>query len=276
MVNQSQANLPFRGNDIPNTSNVNPKLAPTISTGQNSPDTLPPLGYTRDQLANYIRREMGEPNFSIELTQQQILDAISDALNLYSIWRPRLIYTSLSLTMGVYEYTIPGLDPHNLGVVDVQFTEPNPVPTEIFYGNLIDPAPLFRTGLDEYDTFLRWRKLWMRVTSVRPDWLWDDERQVLFIHNSIQRYQCMVLAYGYYSDTVRLPMYGAQWVKKYALQKARYIYGDSMNKFSGAIPGPIKDLQLDTTSKRDSAEAKLEKYEEELKMAQVTTPIMID
>ena len=66
-----------------------------------------------------------------------------------------------------------------LGIANIQFVEPNPVPTEIFYGNLINPAPLFRLGLDEYDTFLRWRKTWQRVTSVRPDWYYDEMERCL-------------------------------------------------------------------------------------------------
>ena len=270
LPSQSNANV------IP-TPDWNPapaNQAKTVSTLSASKDTLPAKGYTVDQLVAYIKRSLGEPQFDVELETQQIVDQVYDALNTYSVWRPRLCYHSLMLTFGVYEY-LKNVDT-GMGVVECTFVEPNPVPTELFYGNLIDPAPLFRTGLDEYDTFLRWRKVWMRVTSVRPDWLWDDDRNVLFIHNPIQRYHCGVLTHGYYKDTTWLPVYGAQWVKKYALAKARFEYADVMNKFSGAIPGPIKDLQLGTSQRLEDANKKIEDLEAELKSAQISTPISID
>ena len=253
---------------------------PVQSTSANSPDTLPVVGYTHDQLKNYIKRQLGDPVWDLEITEQQILDAVQDALIFYSIWRPALRYQALKLQSSVKTYLlgvdlgIPGSGMPGLGVVDVSFVEPNPVPTEIFYGNLIDPAPLFRTGVDEYDTFLRWRKTWARVTSVRPDWLWDDTRGCLYIHNPIARYHAGVLVYAMW-PLQRLPVFGADWVKKYALAKARYTYGEVLAKFSGALPGPVKDLQLDQT-KREKAEQDMQKMEEQLKAAQEQVPMSID
>lgn len=248
------------------------------TTSANSPDTLPLIGYSEEQLAAYIFRRLGGPVWDIELTKQQVLDAIQDALGFYSLWRPMIRYQAIKLTNNVHEY-LKGVDlgvggQPSLGVVDVQFVEPNPVPTEIFYGNLIDPAPLFRTGVDEYDTFLRWRKTWMRVTSVRPDWLWDEGRQCLYIHNPIARYHCGVLVYAMWKLN-RLPPFGADWVKKYALEKARQTYGEILAKFSGALPGPVKDMQLDQ-QKRDKAEKAIEELETTLKNSQELTPLSID
>lgn len=248
------------------------------TSSEDSPDTLPLVGYSADQLANYIIRRLGGPVWEIEVTKQQILDAIQDSLAFYSIWRPMLRYQAMKLTNNQHTY-LQGVSlgkngQPSFGVVDCWFVEPNPVPTEIFYGNLIDPAPLFRTGVDEYDTFLRWRKTWMRVTSVRPDWLWDDSRQCLYIHNPIARYHCGILAYGMW-NLRSLPIFGADWVKRYATEKARQTYGEILAKFSGALPGPVKDLQLDT-QKRDKAETAILALEAEIKAAQEQTPLSID
>lgn len=248
------------------------------TTSAKSPDTLPLVGYTHDQLKAYIIRQLGGPVWDIEITEQHVLDAIQDAVGLYSIWRPALRYQAIKLTTNVKEY-LKGVDlgfggMPGLGVVQVDFVEPNPVPTEIFYGNLIDPAPLFRTGVDEYDTFLRWRKTWARVTSVRPDWLYDEVRQCLYIHNPVARYHCGVVIYAMW-PLERLNAYGADWVKKYALAKAKYTYGEVLSKFNGALPGPVKDMQLDQ-SKRDRAEKDIEKLEATLKASQELTPLQID
>lgn len=244
-----------------------------VATSADSPDTLPLKGYTVDQLAGYVMRQLGAPTWEVELSKQQVLDNIQDALNLYSIWRPNMRVGNILLVRGQSAY-LRGTDVDQ-GVVDVQFVEPNPVPTEIFYGNLINPAPLFRLGLDEYDTFLRWRKTWQRVTSVRPDWYYDENDQVLYISNPIERYQAAVFFYSSYTNTKGLDAVGAQWVKEYALEKARYLLGEQWAKYSGAVPGPVQNLQLDQ-QKRQLANERLTELRTQLKGMARSAPIMID
>lgn len=244
-----------------------------LRTSADSPDTLPLRGYTVDQLKEYIFRQLGQPVWNVEVTAQQVLDCIQDAVNLYSEWCPLRKAQALQLTRGRFNY-MEEVDV-GYGVADVSFVEPNPVPTEIFYGNLINPAPLFRTGLDEYDTFLRWRKTWQRVTSIRPDWFYDDDARTLYIHNPIERYLCGVICYFPYSNTRSLTPVGARWVKEYALARARFIQGDLWMKFSGAIPGPVKDIQLDS-SRREDAKAEMDKLKEQLKGMQTQAGIFID
>lgn len=244
-----------------------------IKTSADSPDTLPLRGYTVDQLKEYIFRQLGQPVWNVEVTAQQILDCIQDAVNHFSEWVPLIRPQSLQLTRGRYRY-MEDVDV-GYGVADVSFVEPNPVPTEIFYGNLINPAPLFRTGLDEYDTFLRWRKTWQRVTSIRPDWFYDESEGALYIHNPIERYLAGVTCYFPYANTQSLPPVGARWVKQYALARARFVQGDLWMKFSGAIPGPVKDIQLDA-SRRDKAQEEMDKLMEQLKGMQRGAGIFID
>ena len=247
--------------------------AGAVTTTADSPDTLPLKGYTVDQLADYIFWQLGAPTWEVELSRQQIADGIQDAMRLYSIWLPNTRVGNVILIRGQYRY-MEGFDADQ-GVVDVQFVEPNPVPTEIFYGNLINPAPLFRLGLDEYDTFLRWRKTWMRVTSVRPDWYYDDFEQTLFISNPIERYQAAVFFYSSYTSPKNLNPVGAEWVREYSLEKSRYLIGDLWSKFSGAIPGPLQNLQLDQ-QKRQLANDRLKELREQLKGMQKSAPIMVD
>jgi len=254
---------------MPLTSRAN---SPRTGIGD-SPDNLPITGFTNDQLKCYILRQLGSPVWSVELTPQQISDAIQDALSLYSQYRPQIVVGNIQLTNGIFQY-MQDADV-GLGVVDVQFVEPNPVPTEIFYGNLINPAPLFRTGLDEYDSFLRWRHTWQRVTSIKPDWYHDEYRKVLYIHNPIERYQAGIFMYFPITSVEDLEAQGAEWVKRYALERARLTYGEILAKFSGAIPSPMQNLQLDQ-QKRDRAQAEIDKLMERLHGMQLSTPISSD
>ena len=95
-------------------------------TATQSPDTLPLVGYTGDALANYIMRQLGYPVWNVELTKQQILDHIQDALSLYSQWVPNIKVGNLVLVRGQFKY-LQGVDV-GLGVAKIDFVEPNPVP----------------------------------------------------------------------------------------------------------------------------------------------------
>lgn len=246
---------------------------PPRTTSADSSQTLPITGYTKDQLADYIYRQLGSPIWNVELDRQQVLDCIQDALSLFSQQLPTIKVGNIQLIKGIFKY-LEGVDV-GLGVEKVEFVEPNPVPTEIFYGNLINPAPLFRVGVDEYDTFLRWRKTWQRVTSTRPDWYYDESAKALYIHNPIERYQAAVFIFMPHSDTKTLTAVGSQWVKEYALETSRYLYGEILAKYGNAIPGPLKDIQLDS-QKREKAEARIEKLKEKLVGMSYSVPVSID
>ena len=251
-------------------------FGPVTSAGPptyESPDSLPLKGFTKDALCQYIYRSLGAPTWEVELTKQQVLDSVNDALGLYSQWVPNESVGNIILTRGRYRY-LEGADVDQ-GISRIDFVEPVPVPYDVLYTSLISPAPMVRTGLDDYDTFLRWRKLWQRVTSTRPDWLYDDTEQVLYIHNPIERYQAGVFFYTSFTDTRTLSLTGAQWVKEFALETSRYKLGELYSKYSGAIPGPLQNLQLDQ-QKRDKAEVRLQALREKLVGMQKSTPCMID
>ncbi len=248
-----------------------------ITTSQLSPNTLPQYGYSVDQLEAYIRRQLGSPVFMVEITKQQILDSIQDALVLYSVWRPQIKYGAIALDAGKHEY-LQGVD-LDLGPISVEFLQRQNLQGNagLFFwgGNLINVAPLVADGMGEYDMFLRWQKMFMRVTSIKPDWVYDQTTKTLLIYNPSPQWLCGIQAYVPYCNVTQLDRYGADWVKKYAFQKSRLAYAEIMNKYSGAIPGPVRDLVLDQ-GKRDKAEKEIEKLEQTLFNAQVSTPMSID
>lgn len=237
-----------------------------------NPDLLPEVGYTRQQLSAFIRRQLGEPTWIVELTEAQCLDQVQIALSEYNKWRPRIRFGSVALSRNVWRYMV-GQD---IGIpFQVDFVDTLPAPTEIFYGNLISPAPMLKTGLDEYDSFMRWRKTWQRVMSVTCEWEYDEYNKVLMVHNPIERYHCGIRCMQRYPDTTELDFIGCQWVRDYALAKSRYVYGEILAKFGNAIPAPLKDLQLDN-QKRTEANKQLEELLNHLKGMQISTAMIID
>jgi len=251
------------------------QVAPTAPTGiVSSPDALPPK-YSVEQLRNYIMRKLGYPVWNVELTPAQIDDCINDAVSRYSQWCPLVRYRALRLTKEVTEY-LRGED-NGMGVVKVDFVCPI-LPIAAIYGNLIDVTPLpawHDSCIADFDTFLRWQKTWKRVTSTEPDWLWDQDANVLRIHNPITNYHAGAVLYYPYTDTLKLPFTGANWVKEYALAQAQLTLGTIFAKFSGAIPTPVASLTLDQ-SKRGSAEAKIKELEERLFGMQTAAAISQD
>lgn len=243
-----------------------------ISSSASSPDTLPARGYTYDQLAAYIGRKLNGPQWIVELDKQQILDNIQDALVKYSQYKPALAYGAIRLQDSVHTY-LEGVDVGQ-GIANVDFVESRPAPTELFYGNLISPAPILSTGIDEYDLFLRWRKTWMRASSVKPNWLYDEINRCLYIHNPVERYTCSILAYFNWNIQC-LPQFGANWVKEYSLAACEQQLGNLYMKYSGAIPSPNGNLQLDS-KRRDDAQAKLDKLDQQLFNSQESSPLSID
>lgn len=231
------------------------------------------MRYTVDQLTAWIKRNLGSPFINLEIDQQQIIDQIYIALSLFSLYRPRPRYGSLRMFPGQFFY-LQGV-PVGQGIAEVWFVQPNPVPEELFWGNLIYPTPTFKTGLDEYDMFLRWQKTWLRVASIQPQWTYDETERALYIHNPLDRYMCGLLIYENWEDTTGLDLFGSQWVRDYALQKARLLLGEMLLKFSGAIPGPARDLQLDI-AKRDKAQIEIDKLEARLFGSQMMPGLQTD
>src|SRR5947207_7661148 len=78
-------------------------------TSADSPDSLPLKGFKVDQLAGYIERQLGKPVWEVELTRQQILDNIQDALGQYSQWVPLERVGNIVLVRGQFRY-LSGID----------------------------------------------------------------------------------------------------------------------------------------------------------------------
>lgn len=239
---------------------------------------MPAVGYTESQLVEYIMRQCGSPTWAVELSPGQIQDNIQDALTKYSVWKPCPVWGAIPLNTSQNAYLV-GQDVGQ-GVVDVQFTENRLGVDNLSIGNPFLIAAVMISGLGlngagDYDMYLRWRETWTRVTSVKPRWLYDQSRKTLWIHNPIGNYRAAVLVLRNWPATQVLPQFGAEWVKEYALAKCKLLLGETWNKFSGAIPGPGQNLQLDS-NRASTAATKITELENKLQGAQDSVPCTTD
>jgi hypothetical protein len=248
-----------------------------ISDSNDSSDSLP-TRYNMDQLVAYIGRQLCAPTWNVELTKQQILDCILDSMRKFSNYRPVLQYGAIPMVAGQKQY-LTDMD-IGQGIASISFVENRLGVLNLDFGNPFTTMSIMTTGLGldgmgDYDSYLRWQKTWQRVTSTMPDWTYDEVRRCLWIHNPIARYRAAVLIYRNWDKTENLPAFGLDWVKDYSLAKSSKLLGDVFMKFSGSLPGPAQNMQLDS-GRRDKAEATMKELENTLKGAQETTPLSID
>jgi len=196
---------------------------------------------TYDGLIQYIKDQLGEGIFSVELTQAQIDNSIGDALYLYSARQPLIKFKALIVNPQIKVYKID----HDVGfgIFDVHFVQPDPQPSAIFYANLLDVAPIKVSTMESYDIFLRWRKTFMRVTSVEPNWEWEPTSQSLMVYSPIE--QTKACYFWFAPRTVnQIPMQHVNWFRRYATAKAKNTLGKARSKFQGLLPGPARDINL--------------------------------
>lgn len=84
-----------------------------------------------------------------------------------------------------------------------------------------------------------------------------------------------MFCYWPHESTERLTYTGADWVKRYALAKSKLLLAEVWMKYSGAIPGPAQNIQLDQ-QKRQQAVDELEKLTVQLHGMQTSTAVSID
>lgn len=232
------------------------------------------MALTEPELIEYVKDELGGGFWKVELSPQQIKAAIRDALKEYSRRIPMEGYGAITLSNTQNKYDMSAQD-LGFGIHHVSFIEPDPRPSAIFYANLLDVAPIRTSRFQDYDVFLRWRKTFMKVTSVQPEWYWDQNAKLLWVYNPIEFYKASMFWYLPRAlENVELAH--ERWVEKYILARCKYMLGINRSKFQGAIPGPSKDITTDGNNMKDEGKEEIKALEEELLSMQLDGPPLWD
>lgn len=225
-----------------------------------------------ESLCNYIKQTLGKGIFEVEITQDQVDNAILDALTLYSARRPLIGYKGITVSPNIRAYDIN----HDIGygIFTVQFVQPDPQPSALFYANLLDVAPVKPATMESYDIFLRWRKTFMRITSVAPSWEYDEMNRKLMLYCPIDRTHA---SYFWHMPRTlcQVPIQHTLWVRKYATAVAKLALGKSRSKFQGILPGPARDLNLNGDALQAEANAEIPILEQQLLSIQGDIPPII-
>ena len=162
--------------------------------------------------------------------------------------------------------------PIGYGIFDCEFITDDIRPAAVFYMGLLgDKVPLNSVMLAEYDSFLRYRKTMMRSTSVAPQWQWDEDTSTLFIYAPVFNLKaCYYWHEPRPLSKVRLEH--QDWMRSYSLASAKMTLGKVRSKFSGVLPGPAQQLQLNGAELCAEAREELKALTEYLIGVQGDTP----
>lgn len=237
-------------------------------------EDLVPGKYNISQLRTYIKVNLGSGLFAVELTDEQLDEAVMDALNEYGKRQPIIESRILQISPYVRAYPLP--HDAGYGVFDCQFITDDVTPAAVFYMGLLggQTTPLNAVMLAEYDAFLRYRKTMMRATSVAPDWAYEEDTNTLFIYAPVFNLRA---SYSWHAprplSKVRLEHQG--WIRSYSLAKAKLTLGKVRSKFSGVLPGPARDLQLNGENLQSEAREEIKVLEAYLLSVQGDIPPLI-
>jgi hypothetical protein len=160
-------------------------------------------------------------------------------------------------------------------VCRVDFVYPSLVVSP-FMASLVGVSPMLNLEGRDFDMFQTWRKTFQRITSITPQWLWDEEGKVLRIYNPVQNSVAGVFMFAPRSfDQVRLVH--KDWLRRASLAHTKKQLGEIRRKFSGKLPGPggaTVDLNGDALVKE--ADEELTKLSEELVKFQVKAVPLFD
>jgi len=219
--------------------------------------------YNVKELRDYVRESLGSGLFQVELSDQQIDNAITDSLLAYGKRVPLVGNAMLPISPTTRAYHID--HPVYYGIFDVQFVTDDVRPAAVFYMGLLgDKVPLNSVMLAEYDSFLRYRKTMMRATSVSPKWQWDDnDPETLYVYAPVFN---LMATYHWHAprplSKVRLEHQDI--IRKLTLAHAKVTLGMIRSKFSGVLPSPASNLQLNGTELLAQGREEIDKIEEML------------
>lgn len=229
------------------------------------------MPYTSAEALAYIPRQLGAPNRRVELSPENLQDALRFALERYASIKPIFAMNFFPISMGVQGYNLgsTGNNPLNLpygnGVVrcfQQPITSPQAVFTEFEYFRLRQPPYVDMTELLVDQMYYKEIGL---LTGTQWDWEWIPESSMILITPG-PTYQFNV-AYEYTVPPTKIeqvPPYDQYWILKYAVRSAKQVLGRVRGKFQG-VPG--NDLPINTDFQSllsEGSDEELTKLEEEL------------
>lgn len=201
---------------------------------------------------SWIKRQLGDPTVVVELTDDQLDDAIAEALGVVSTTIPRIRRTQIQGAVGVMKYSIPG-GSYGRGLVDVEVEPTYLTGNHIDIFNPQDVALALRQASSGYVDFamaLGDVEAAKAVLSSDFDWEFEAgadpavDAGTLFVSPEPASAQVYTLVYTENWTTGTIPQSYHGWVQRYALARSKVTLGMIRRKF-GSVQGAQTTLETD-------------------------------
>jgi hypothetical protein len=225
--------------------------------------------FDEGKYVEWVKQSLGYPIVDVELSDDQIKNALDDALAFYSKYKPYRATESFEAAPGIthHVWKTKGVR----GVYDVQIKPaqegllaPN-IESQMLSGAFAYygvRAPMY--DIRYYEYLRQWAKIASRELSSEPDYHVDDDRSGIWIYAPGTDAKVMMTVTLDHLTPQTIPSWDQAWLRKYTLALAKKTLGLIRRKFA-VILGANKDIALDGAAMVEDAKADIEKLEEELK-----------
>ena len=223
---------------------------------------------SNEQLRKYILRKLGACNVGVELSPEQVDDAIQDSLDLFNNYLCRAVPNVLASQSG--SVVIP-LAETVRGVVNVKLLLPNDTRAyaQISVWELMYRMMWPRLPVSEWYTLKMYYEMYQRVRGTEPDWYEDESTNALYVDCHSGPYD---IFYVTSEDLTveQIPHLKSAYTRdfrKLAVAEAKITLSRIRGKYGNSIPVPGGTLSTDAASLLQEGTA--EKTEVEVKLDQI-------
>jgi len=241
------------------------------------------VSQSTQDIKDYITRTLGEGVVAVEMTDAQLQDAVDSSALLYHQIIGVYAYTTVSVSSGAGEYTMPA---DCISVAEVYFDISKSGIYESFDWAGVELGPMsfgmyggYRDssgaggGYSYLVQALNYRDQSKRILSVDEDWFWDRERRLLCLTPKSTSASEIGVRYQTNSvDWARLYPHEYQIFRRYALAEAMLTLGNIRTKY-GTIPSAQGDLTLNGEGLKGEADGIKMNLREQMKSIRPPLPV---
>ena len=219
---------------------------------------------TKDELRDYILRQLGAPTVDVELTEDQLDDCINYSIKEFSSFAfdGQLRESAVIAVDGRGLYQLPETVTAVFAVKSIQGMQnygPNYVPdrwSEEFYNGLGDPS----TGIDAVISISATMTLFEKYIQKEVHYEFNEYTAQLNITEEFQGNLCVYYSYEYIPKKID-KIFDQQWVKDMSTAKARLQQAIVTGKYDQALVGGAR---INYGDMRSTAEADITDLKEQL------------
>ena len=234
------------------------------------------------ELSEYVRKQLGEPFWTVEIDEDQLSNVITDAISIYSRWKPIEKYLNFVAPDGITKLTLQtapvALPKGTNGLLDCQFLQNlaagNPdIEAQMLSGKFAFygvRSPLYDLRFYEYQR--EWIRFAGKELSSEPEYHFrlneDTHDPQLWIYSPGAPVDVQAVLSINHTDTATIPDYDEIQVRRLALALGKIMLGRLRSKFE-TIPAANQQVKLDGEKLLAEGQAELEAVESKLQRSVV-------